>query len=331
MNYFKNITLAAGALALLFAAERSAAAQDEVPTHLTLDQTVRFVGKGEFFGSKDFRRAAGDWKLLAGEDLGFYAQGQHVLQDQEFGDGDLEGKINRIGGGAYKYFPFSIDSPKDSAIYTDVFAIYGERDFDFTRDSDGNTFPFGNTEMNLGGKVGFVKRGDNTSFDDDKVRFDTSAIKVLATFAYGTGDMTGDLEGDYERKLATVYAQARLNQDWFVRGGVFRKEEDLMDGEWENNENAYELGVGTDAYLFLGQTPFEVYLKGTRRELETTRNGVTSSSAHNGAALSLTFKPYENVEVGGFIGHEAGDGDRDGLENYGGIGIKINLGPSGRK
>jgi hypothetical protein len=282
----------------------------------------RVILKPEGFAAENFKRATANGKLVLGlgDGYGVDVTGQAGVQEQKFDNGTLEGEVARGQVGAFKYW----DLGKDSALYTRVFAGPESREFTFKPET-GEDSEFGNRNWNYGGQLGFVTAGD---FADDETYFDDSYTKALFTFQGGKGDMTGEIDGDYEAWRATAVGQQYLFDSVlgqiFAKGGVGAQHESLGSG-WENEVYSGELGV--DA---IGRhTRAGVYAM--LRRLDSEYDGDQSSSTHPGVAAKVGWKPVDWLEVYGQAGYEWDDGKVEGLGANGLFGVKVDFGSRRKK
>lgn len=296
--------------------------QYDLPQHsdASVEDVWRFISKAEYFGSSDFNRGTLNAKALFDLGKGFGADitGQLSRQGQEFENGTLEGKIVRGGLGLYKYFGLN----DRELLYARAAAIHEDRNFTFKPEL-GTDLDFGNNAWNVVGQLGYAKDGD---FKDEPL-FDDSFTKLLLTLSYGSGDMTGDIEGSYRSLRATVLGQQYLGETglgkWYVEGGLGYQKEDLGK-DWNQRILSGELGVKVLDGHWMGRTGM------TWRDLESEMSGANSERSHPGFKAGIGYMPDDWIEFVLDGGYEWDDGSKDGLGGYGMLSIKLNL-PSRRR
>jgi len=294
----------------------------DVPSRMKHDDSsfaddFRLFVKGEALVARDQSQETIESKLLyKPANFGVDVFDQISWMKQNFDDGKLDGTSARIGVAVSNYFPLG----NYDNIFVRAGAYYEDRDFTFTPNT-GKTFKFGNTAINALGQLGYVRQGDFV----DETAFDDSKTKVLATMAYGSGDVTGDLNGNYRSLRATVNGQQFLADtqlgQMFVNGGAAIQRENITQ-DWLNQIDSAELG------LTLMGKHVKAAAAATYRRLISDVNDVRETSNHVGGKAALGWKPTEWLQLGVEGGYEGG---KDGLGGYGGLDLRLFLGGSKKK
>jgi hypothetical protein len=293
-----------------------------VPSRMKHDDSsfaddFRLFVKGEAFVARDQSQETIESKILyKPANFGVDVFGQQSWMKQDFDDGKLDGTSARIGVAVSNYFPLG----NYDNLFVRAGAYYENRDFTFTPDT-GKKFSFGNTAVNALAQLGYVHQGD---FVDESM-FDDSKTKVLATMAYGSGDVTGDLNGNYRSLRATVNGQQFLADtqlgQMFINGGAGIQRETITQ-DWLNQIDSAELG-----FTLMGKH-VKAAAAATYRRLVSDVNDVRETSNHVGGKATLGWKPTDWLQLGVEGGYEGG---KDGLGGYGGLDVRLFLGGNKKK